>query len=211
MAELLSLNSSLFAEATSSGAYYAVASDNQDNARQLLMRILKDGNRAPLTEEQLFSWSGMDSSKNAIQLLYRLQRLNFVRGTDTPKAIPTENIETTLPGILDKLSETGRALLADDNGFYMACAGFHHEAAEEIAALAGDILSLANRHARLLKNNLNIGSNGWGISDPAGRSELCFYPLYVGKQIFVLIIGGTPRLQREDFVTMIQVLSHRYA
>jgi hypothetical protein len=212
MAESLSLTSpSLFAEATAAGAYYAVASANRDNARNLLIHVLKEGGTAPLTLERLQSWAETDSPDEALQLLYRLQRLDFVQGTETPREMPSENLETTLPGLLGKLSESGRALLADDNGFYLACAGFHHESAEEIAALAGDILSLSERHARLLKNNLNISSSAWAICDPTGRSELGFYPLHVGQQAFVLIIGGTPHLQGEEFVTMIQALSRRYS
>jgi hypothetical protein len=62
-----------------------------------------------------------------------------------------------------------------------------------------------------LKNNLNISSSAWAICDPTGRSELGFYPLHVGQQAFVLIIGGTPHLQGEEFVTMIQALSRRYS
>jgi hypothetical protein len=33
----------------------------------------------------------------------------------------------------------------------------------------------------------------------------------VGQQSFVLVIGGTPRLQDEHFVTLIELLSRRYA
>lgn len=210
MAELLALNNSLFAEVTASGAYYAVASPNQDNARYLLNQILKEGSATIVTEERLIIWSGMDSIKNALQLLYRLQRLNFIYGTDTPRVAPTESIENSLPKLLVNLSETGRALLADDNGFYMACAGFHHEAAEEIAALAGDIISLKSRHERLLKNNLNIHNESWAIINHNGQSELGFYPIYVNKQIFVLVISGIPRLQGEDFINIIQLLIQRY-
>jgi hypothetical protein len=121
------------------------------------------------------------------------------------------NLESQLPSLLAALSDNGRALLADDNGLYYATAGFHHESAEEIAALAGDIMSLNRRHALLLKNNLNISSLAWSVSNPAGQSELGFFPLHVGQQSFVLVIGGTPRLQDEHFVTLIELLSRRYA
>ncbi|MDD3518816.1 MAG: hypothetical protein PHQ14_10745 [Chromatiales bacterium] len=211
MTEKLTLNPSLYAEATPAGAYFAVAAPVQDTARRLLVQILREGARAPLTEERLATWVGAEGKGQALQLLYRLQRLDFVQGSEAPKVLPEDNLETMLPEILARLSDSGRALLADDNGFYVACAGFRHESAEEIAALAGDILGLSSRHALLLKNNLNISSSAWAISDPAGRSELGFFPLYLGKQSFVLILGGAPQLQSDDFVMLIQALIHRYS
>jgi hypothetical protein len=210
MAEILSLNSPLYAEATPAGAYFAVASPVADSARKLLARILKEGSYSPLTESRLLEWTDTDSLDLAMQLLYRLQRLEFVQGSNIPRALPDGNMESILPSMLGKLSDTGRALLADGNGLYLACAGFHHEAAEEIAALAGDVLALSDRHALLLQRNLNIRSSAWAICDAAGRSELGFYSLYVGQQTFMLILGGTPQLQGDDFVLLIEALSRRY-
>lgn len=210
MEEKLSLNSSLYAEATPAGAYFAVASSSSDSARKLLAHVLKEGGQAPLTGPKLFEWSGADSQSQALQLLYRLQRLQFVQGTNVPRKPPDGNLESILPGLLGKISDTGRALLADSNGFYIACAGFRHESAEEIAALAGDVLALGDRHALLLQRNLNIKSSAWAIVDPAGRSELGFFPLYIGDQTFMLVLGGTPLIQSEDFVVLIESLSRRY-
>lgn len=210
MAETITLNASLYAEATPAGAYYAVASPTSDGARKLLARILKEGSQAPLTEARLCEWAETDSLDDALQLLYRLQRLEFVQGANVPRALPEGNLESTLPGLLARLSDTGRGLLAESNGFYVACAGFRHEAAEEIAALAGDVLALSDRHALLLRRNLNIRSSAWASCDAAGRSELGFYSMYVGQQTFVLILGGTPQIQGEDFVFLIEALSRRY-
>lgn len=210
MAEKLSLKSSLFAEVTPAGAYFAIASPAQDSARKLLAAILKEGAQAPLTEAHLLEWAGTESVDQAMQLLYRLQRLEFVQGASVPRTLPEGNLESILPNLLVKLSDTGRALLADGNGFYLASAGFHHESAEEIAALAGDVLALSDRHTLLLQRNLNMRSSSWSICDAAGRSELGFYTLYVGQQIFMLIVGGAPQLQGDDFVVLVEALSRRY-
>jgi hypothetical protein len=210
MGPRLRLNPSLYAEVTPAGAYYAVASRNSDSARRLLTRILRDGAHTPLTEERLLAWTEAEATERAVEILYRLQRLDFVHGTDAPRPPPERNLEVLLPELLARLSDTGHALLADDNGFYLASAGFRHESAEEIAALGGDMLTLSQRHALLLKNNLNITSSAWAISDPAGRSELGFFPMHIGRQSFVLIVGGTPQLQGQDFVTLVGALSRRY-
>ncbi|NNM82359.1 MAG: roadblock/LC7 domain-containing protein [Burkholderiales bacterium] len=210
MPDILTLNRSLFAEVTPAGAYYAVASAHLDSARKMLIRLLTEGTNRPPSEEQLMAWSELGSPDDAVQLLYRLQRLDFVRGTETPKRMPQGSLESILPNLLASLSSTGRSILADDSGFYLVTSGFYHEAAVEIAALAGDILTMSNRHALLLKNNLNINSNAWAIMDPAGQSELGFFPMYMGNQSFVLIIDGAPRLQGDEFVTLVQALSYRY-
>ncbi|WP_293760107.1 peptidase M23 [uncultured Aquitalea sp.] len=210
MSSTLSLKGPLYPITSPAGAYYAVSSREQDAARSLLTQILRLGHTVPLTEELLAEWCDNDLDK-ALETLYRLQRLDFVHGTAEPRPALSANLETQLPALLAELSENGRALLADDNGLYYATAGFHHESAEEIAALAGDIMSLNRRHALLLKNNLNISSSSWAVCNPAGTSELGFYPLHVGQQSFVLVIGGTPRLQEPHFVTLVELLSRRYA
>lgn len=211
MAEKLSLVSSLFAEVTPAGAYYAISNPRMDNARRMLIRIIRDGHRAPLTPDQLINWAEADSLDQALQLLFRLQRLEFIQGVTTPRVLPPGNLETILPPLLEKLSNSGRALLADDNGFYLATVGFHHETAEEIGALAGDLLTFNERHSLLLRNHLNLNSSAWAISDPTGRSELGFFPLYIGSQSFVLIIGGLPQFQTEYFLTLTEALIRRYS
>ena len=72
-------------------------------------------------------------------MLYRLQRLEFLYGEETPTIVSQDNLESRLPEMLGRLSDTGKALIADDNGLYFATAGFHHESSEEIAALAGEV------------------------------------------------------------------------
>ncbi|OWY39455.1 hypothetical protein CEK28_08260 [Xenophilus sp. AP218F] len=206
----LKLKDTLYPMATPAGAYYAVSSPEQDPARILLGHILRVGHSVPLSAELLGEWTG-GAVDAALETLYRLQRLEFVHGTEAPRPPASSNLESQLPGLLARLSDCGRALLADDNGLYYATAGFHHESAEAIAALAGDIVSLGRRHALLLKNHLNLGSGAWAVANPVGASELAFYPLYIGQQSFVLIIGGAPQLQDQHFVTLIELLARRYA
>ena len=56
--------------------------------------------------------------------------------------ISTDDIHLTdeqLPTLLEQLSNSGKALLADENGLYFANANFHHEAAEELGLLASEV------------------------------------------------------------------------
>lgn len=211
MAVELTISGGLYAQTTPAGAYYAVASPNPDNNRQALINILKNGESTPLGEPQVLDWTGANSLNEGLKLLFRLQRLGFIRGVEIPVPASRERLEDILPVLLSRLSDKGKAVLADDNGFYLATSGFPHESAEELAGLAADLLALHTRHGRLLKNNVKIGTEAWALVDPAGRSELGFWPLFIGKQNFILIIGETPRLQNQEFVTLIQALNNRYA
>ncbi|WP_434779708.1 peptidase M23 [Neisseria sp. Ec49-e6-T10] len=206
----LSLNGTLYANVTPAGAFYAVSNRENNASRMLLSSILKEGSKVPLTEDTLLQWSGCADIETALSLLFRLQRLEFVYGTETPNEINEQNLEVRLPDILKKLSDTGRTLLADGDGLYYAGAGFHHESAEEIAALAGDMVSLSERHGLLLKNNLNLSPNAWSLCDPTGQSELAFFSLFFNNNAFVLVIGGVPQLQGEAFVELVEILYRRY-
>lgn len=56
-----------------------------------------------------------------------------MQGVDTPLQAPAGALEDVLPGLLAAISESGKVLLADDQGFYLACSGFPHEVAEELS------------------------------------------------------------------------------
>ncbi|CUA83385.1 MULTISPECIES: hypothetical protein [Gulbenkiania] len=211
MSQTLRLHADLYAEATPAGTYYAVSGPQTGADRTLLLHILQQGPILPLNEERLLAWSGLDSIEEALSVLYRLQRLDFVLGRREGRPVPAGNLESRLPELLAALSSEGRALLADDNGLYYATSGFMHETAEEIAALAGDTMAMSRRHARLLNNHLGLQTAAWALTDPAGQAELGFYPLYIGRQAFVLVIGGLPKLQGQAFVDMVEALCRRYA
>ena len=207
----LSLNSTLYAEVTPAGAWYAVSHAEARADRQLLLQLLQHGGELPLNEARLQQWCEAESAAQALAVLYRLQRLGFVQGRREARSEPAGSLESRLPALLAQLSGEGRALLADDNGLYYATAGFRHEAAEQIAALAGDIIGMARRHARLLQHNLGLAAQAWALIDPAGHAELGFHPLYLGRQTFLLVIGGQPRLGDNAFVAIIEALCRRYA
>lgn len=206
----LSLQTQLYPKITPAGAYYAVSGYQPNPSRALLHSILRLETPKAVNRDDLIHWVGTDNYDTALSLLYRLQRLEFLYGEETPTVVPQTDLEARLPEMLSKLSDTGKALLADDNGLYFATAGFHHESAEEVAALAGEVARLSEQHALLIKNNLNINQNSWAICDPSGRSELAFFPLYFGDVKLILVIGGNPQLQNDDFVELVQVLYRRY-
>ncbi|MEY2342993.1 roadblock/LC7 domain-containing protein [Acidithiobacillus sp. IBUN Pt1247-S3] len=208
--ELVTADHPLYAELTPAGAFYVSSGPELEGNRSILFNILREGPRNPFTNDAASRWTRLEGPADALRSILRLQRLGLIRGNPEARKIPERRLEDILPGLLAQLSDGQRALLADENGFYLSTSGFLHESAEELAGLSADLLSLQNRHGRLLRNNLRVHSESWALVDPAGQSELGFWPLFIGPQRFMLIIGGTPLLQSQSFVTLVQILDQRY-
>ena len=205
MESSLSLQTNLYARITPAGAFYAVANKSESASRTLLSNILQSSGSEILTTEKLLEWAETTDTAVALNLLYRLQRLEFLYGEDTPAQLPPPS-DNALAKLLPHLSDSKKALLIDQDGFYFANAGFNHEAAEEVAVLANEAIRLSERHALLIKNNLNIYQNAWGLCDPTGQSELTFFPIYIKDTKVILVTGGVPQLHKEAFVALVRLL-----
>ena len=162
-----------------------------------------------LTEELIINLSGLDTEES-LELLYQLQSLGLVQGLKQPLLVSNAALENILPEMLKELSGDMKSLLTDDQGFYMATYGFHHEAAEELAALAVELSKLQGRYSGLLKGNLNLQSAAFGLINTGGQSNIGFWPLTVGEQRFTLVLGGIPYLNKNVIVELIWVLVNRY-
>lgn len=206
----LHLQENVYPRVTPAGAYYAVSSAEDNPSRIFLKGMLTWDAQEPLTPEMLLRLGHATDFDSALNLLFRLQRLEFITGSDIPVIFEKQPLDRRLPELLSELSDIGKAVLAQDTGLYFATAGFHHESAEEIAALAGEVIRMSEKHALLIKNNLSINQNAWAISDPSGQSEMAFIPMYFGDNKLILIVGGRPQLQNDAFVELIQILFRRY-
>jgi hypothetical protein len=206
----LSLKSGLYLEITPAGAFFATSSTGDEPARRLLLGIMSEST-SPVSDISRFSlWSGQSDS-DALELVKRLQELRWLSGTDKPLSVPDGPLEEVLPGLLARVSIEGKALLADDQGFYLSTYGIPHEAAESISAVSADLSSLYDRHQRLLTNNLGVRDEAWALTDSAGNSQLGFWPLYIGNQRFVLVIQGRPTMNQPAFRDLVWVLTLRYS
>jgi len=195
---------------TPAGAFYATADHSDEPARRLLLALISAEQSPLLSVPQLCKWTGIKNQEDVLELLYRVQKLGWIQGDDQPRQAPAGTLERTLPEMLAGFCSSGKALLADNMGFYLACHGFSHETAEELSALSADLSSLYKRHQGLLKNNLGQNSAAWAIVDAAGNGQLGFWPLHIGRQRFVLVLSGVPQLNQFNFVEMIWALSKRY-
>jgi hypothetical protein len=204
------LDTELHLEPTPAGAYYTISSSHPEPARRLLQGIMSKDVTPAWDLEQLSLWSGLDQEA-AVELLRRLQELGWVSGLQGVQSAPAGPLETVLPGLLAQVSVQGKALLADNQGFYLAASGFPHEAAESLSAVSADLGSLYERHQLLLANNLGQREQAWALTDAAGNSQLGFWPLYVGSQRFVLVIEGRPSFNQPAFRDLVWVLTLRYS
>ncbi len=210
MTELV-LTEGLFLHPTPGGAYSAVSAAEGNSTKALLRNLLGQEKTPALTAETLAALSGLESEDETLELLKHLQSLAWVEGLDSERAVLDSPLEEVLPELLGRLSNSGKALLGDEQGFYLASSGFPHEVAEELSALSAELASLHARRSGLLVNNLGLASSAWSIVDAAGHSKIGFWPLYIGKQRFVLVMEGIPCLNRPEFVELIWMLSRRYA
>lgn len=204
------LQDNLYPVVSCSGAFYCVASDEDNPSRLFLRRALSETLDAPLTLETAGQWLGVNDPQHSLSLLHQMQANQWISACHEPPGPTGQTLDVSLPQLLPALSDSGKVLLADSEGFHSYSCGFKREAAVEIAALSADIANLHQRHQGLLQGNLNIDSQSWGIMDSLGCNKLGFWPLFIGSERFVLVISGRPILNHPNFAELIKLLSQRY-
>lgn len=203
-----SLAPGLYLTPTPAGAYHVVTSPDTGPAEQLIRAVLRTPTPAPVTEDDVVSWTGLRALEDALEVVADAQTAGWIEGCPEPPPIPTAPLGEVLPSLLAPLSETAHAALVDDQGFGLASVGFTSEDETALSAMSAEI-------ARFQKRRGNIGpvgdlAEGWAVVDRHGAGAISFYPLAAGTQHFVLIVGGMPRLNHPSFVTLIWALSMRY-
>jgi hypothetical protein len=206
-----SLTEGLYLYPTPAGAYYAVSSIETDKARQFLKNILLQQQTPSLNIEVLQDLMGHEDQQKCLELLYHCQKLGWIQGVNPARSYPVGALEDILPQLLSSIAENGKVLLADKEGFYLVSSGFPHEVAEELSALSAEILTVHDRRSGLLLHNMGLSSNAWAVVDVFGNSHVGFWPLFIGKNRFVIAISGIPHFNQPDFVSLVWALTIRYA
>ncbi len=206
-----SLTEGLYLYPTPAGAYYAASSVEKDRPRQFLKKLLLQQKTPKLSVDVLKYLMGQNEEEKCLELLHHCQKLGWVQGVNSAREYPTGALEDILPQLLSSISENGKVLLADKEGFYLVSSGFPHEVAEELSALSAEILTVHDRRSGLLLNNMGLASNAWAVVDVFGNSHVGFWPLFIGQNRFVIAISGIPHFNQPDFVSLVWALSIRYA
>jgi hypothetical protein len=206
------LTENIYILPTPAGAYHAVASPTPDATRNTLRHLLRQPKIQAFSEENLNSiMDGKFANRNEfLEQIYRLQEMGLVQSHDNPREAVRGTVEKNIPELLAPIAGKGKALLADNQGFYLGRHGFAHETAEELAGLSADLSALYLRHARLLHGNMGMGSSAWGLINAGGLSELSCYPLFVGEERFVLVLSNAPNLNQTAFLDLIWMLVLRF-
>ncbi len=203
------IDESLYLAPTPAGAYFSVSGTEEAPARKFLQFLLAQEQGFALNIENLQKYMPVKKAEDASAMLAHMQKLGWVQGFEKPLAAPTDPLETILPEMLSQLSASGKALLADDQGFYISSCGFPHETAEELAGLSASLATLHDRYRGVL-NNLGENSSAWGLVDAMGNSQVGFWPIFVGEHRFGLVIGGLPQLNQAVLISLVWALMMRY-
>ncbi len=205
------LSEDLYLYPTPAGAYYAVSSLEMDKPRQFLCKLLQQPQAMALNVNNIKYLMENNEEQKCFDLLHHCQKVGWVQGLAVSRQYPAGSLEDTLPTLLSKLSEGGKVLLADSQGFYLATHGFPHEVAEEFSALSAEIAIVHDRRSGLLSKNMGLKSQAWAIVDALGNSEVGFWPLFVSKNRFVIVIYGIPHFNQPEFVSLVWALTMRYS
>jgi hypothetical protein len=114
------LSDALYLRPSPAGAFYAVSAPGGDRAQRFLFRLLQEGSTPRSGEAALLRWSGFEHADDALDLLRRMQGSLWLEGLRAPRSVPNGTLEDILPGLLTPLSASGKAVLADAQGFYVA-------------------------------------------------------------------------------------------
>ena len=192
------------------GAWRAVARADDSIERRILLAILREATSPALSAELARTWTGETSTERALTPLLKLQETACLEAWSAPRMAPVGTLESTLPHLLETLSDTGQAVLADNMGFCLAMAGYPGETGEALAAVGADILSVAERQSAALSKLGDHLLDGWGNVDAAGISGLSFWPMHIGRTRLALTVSGRPRFNQNTFADLVWALYVRY-
>lgn len=203
------LQDDLYLGVTPAGSFYASQGRSEDLGRDFLQRLLRNPETPRFSQDLAAEYSHMKND-DALQFVHWLQEAGLLYGRETTQEAPQQRLEDILPELLEPLADSGKVILASAQGFYLGVAGFNHEAAEELAAMSTELIKTYERHKTLLEGNLRLKQKGWGLVDGTGSSEIAFWPLYIGNEVFSLIVEGLPQFNQEAFKDLIWALTIRY-
>ncbi len=208
MTDQLTLAPALHLTPTASGALHVVTTDERGPAERMLRTLLRAPEALRTDTVDLADLTGLTATDEAIGVVAAAQDAGWVEGRTEPLELPEGPLGTTLPKLLEPLSDSGQASLVDDQGFSLSSIGFSPEAELELSALAAEVVRLRQRRTTVAASTMPV--TGWGLVDGHGASTVAIFPLRIGLQGFVLIVGGLPRLNHPSFVLLTTALSRRY-
>lgn len=195
---------------TPAGAFHAVTATEIGPAERLLINLLQQPVSTRIDLPTLCSLIDIPDEQEALKVLFNAQSSLWLQGFGSPQGIPGIGIGSKLADLVEKLSDLGKGLLVDDNGFPLVRAGLDEETTDTLAALSADLATVQLRHARRLHTNLGMSMQGWAAVNSLGASRVGVWPLLIGNQTFLMVLLGEPKLNQSAFITLVWILMNRY-
>ena len=206
----LTLAPSLFVWPTPGGVLHAVTHGHDDDAATRLVRaVLRTAEPVCTDHLDLLPLTGEADPQAALAVVAAAQDAGWIEGRTEPPTPVDGPLGRALPELLAPLSDVGQAALVDDQGFALSSVGFTSEAEAELSILAAEVVRLQQRRTTLAAAPATPVT-GWALVDHHGTASVTIFPLAIGPQPFVLIVGGLPRLGHDPFTWLVAALSRRY-
>lgn len=195
---------------TPAGTFFAARNPSPNPMRRLILDLLCRQQTVLLNEDTVARINPDVSLNDTLDTIYQAQKNRLLQGEALSRHLPSGEFIENISEKIETLSSENKAVLADSDGFHISSCGYTLKIAEELAAMAADIWALHKRRVEHIKNEVKLDVNAWGLVDAAGNSQMGFWPLYLGKNHFMLILAGAPQLNQTTFTELVWILSNRY-
>lgn len=195
---------------TPAGAFQAVTAADVGPVERLLIKLLQQPVSTRVDLPTLCLLLDIGDEQEALEVLFNAQSSLWLQGFNAPQGIPGIGIGSKLADLVEKLSDLGKGLLVDGNGFPLVRAGLDEATTDTLAALSADLANVQLRHAKRLQNHLGMPTQGWAAVNALGSSRVGVWPMKIGDQTFLLVLLGEPRLNQSAFITLVWMLMNRY-
>lgn len=199
----------LFLSPTPAGVLHVVTQTDDGAAARLVRAALRAPEPLNTDHVDLCHLTGQADPQAALAVVATAQDAGWIEGRTEAPATVDGPLGLALPELLTPLSDVGQAALVDDQGFSLSSVGFTPEAEAELSILAAEVVRLQQRRTTLAAASATPVT-GWALVDHHGTASVTIFPLTIGPQPFVLIVGGLPRLGHDPLTRLVGALSRRY-
>jgi hypothetical protein len=195
---------------TPAGARYVLSGHETDPRRLVLSALLRGGSSRPMPLAMLAEVSGLTDRKALGTILYQLQRDQWLTGDVEPLTVSREPLGEAVPPLLQALTDSGRGVLADENGLCYAYTGCAREEAGRLAAFSTGLFPLWRLYHELPATASPQETSAWALIDGRGKARLTVLPIFVGEHVLHMTLSGSVTLNKPAYVKLAALLLRRY-
>lgn len=194
---------------TYSGLVFAISSSENIAQRFHLLNMLSHFGCMSVTPDQLSGLLDCDAT-TVHQLLSDWLANSYVQKLEAGQSAEQNknNSSEDFHSLLETLSVNGKVILANPHGLKIASSGYSESDSEYIAAIASNLVAISEQAKARIKNPVDKHLWNTGLSWGAFRA-LCMN-IFTGSNQYVLVVGGLPNLEGDEFMNLISLLVRRY-